>query len=109
MQKSKKIFSLFILISFGLFFAHSELNFLSEAAQGYHHNHHDYCKIVKEARIEKTVNLQKKIISQDILSHYDDCCTECKKIEDILQNTDFSSAKKFFNVHTFLLNKTLLI
>ncbi|MCL4551077.1 MAG: hypothetical protein M1495_21210 [Bacteroidetes bacterium] len=109
MQKLQKILSFLFLISFGLFFAHSELNFLSEVAQGYPHNHHDYCKIVKEARIIKTDNFQKKIISQDILFNYDDCCTECKEINDILQNAQFTSTKKFFSVNTFLLNKTLLI
>ncbi|GEM_PF-2581790 len=113
MQKLKKILSLLLLISFALFFAHSELSLFSETNDSDlcrdKHKGHDYCEIVKDARIVKTDNFQKKIISQDILFNYDDCCTKCKKIENNLQNTDFSSAKKFFNVDTFLLNKSLLI
>ncbi|OGU65745.1 MAG: hypothetical protein A2499_18485 [Stygiobacter sp. RIFOXYC12_FULL_38_8] len=109
MQKSKKILSFSFLITFGLFFVHSELNFLSEVTQGYPHNHHDYCEVVKEARIENPDYFQQKIIPKEILFNNDDCCIECKKIEDILHNDDFSSTKKFYNTYTFLINKTLLI
>ncbi|MEW6196421.1 MAG: hypothetical protein AB1521_14825 [Bacteroidota bacterium] len=91
-----------------LFFAHSEMNFLSETAQGYHHNHHDYCEIVKEARIEKS-NIQNKISPPVILFVHNDCCEECKEIKDVSQNTQFTSAKKFSNTHAFIINRTLLI
>lgn len=109
MQKSKEILSIIFLLSFGFFFAHSELNFLSEDVEGHHQNSHDYCEIVKEARIEKTNNLQKDITSRVILYNNNDCCTECKQIEDILQNTEFTSTKIYYNTQTFLINKTLLI
>jgi len=108
MEKKKKIVSLFILFSFVLFFAHSELNLFSESAQRYKHNHQDFCEIVKLSRIEKPGNLHQKITVQDF--HFNDnCCNECKKINDYLQNTDLSSTKKFFTVNTYLLNRTLLI
>lgn len=106
MQKSQKILSILFLISFGLSFAHSELNFLSEVEQGYPHNHYDYCEIVKEARIS---NIQNKIDPPIVLFIHNDCCDECKEITDILQNAQFTSTKKFFNTHTFLINRTLLI
>lgn len=108
MQKSKKILSLFILISFGLFFAHSELSLFSEVPQGNPHNHYDYCDIVKEARIEKS-NIQNKISPPVILFVHNDCCEECKEIKDVSQNTQFTSAKKFSNTHVFIINRTLLI
>ncbi len=108
MQKSKKILSFLFLISFGLSFAHSEMNFLSEAEQGHTHNHHDYCKVVKEARIEKS-NIQNKIDSPIVLFIHNDCCDECKELKDILQNTQLTSTKKFFNTSTFIVNRTLLI
>lgn len=109
MQKSKKILSLFVFFSISLFFAHSEMNFLSEAPQqGCHHNHHDYCEIVKEVRIEKS-NIQNKILLPVILFLHNDCCEVCKEIKDISQNTQFTSVKKFSNSHTFIINRTLLI
>lgn len=107
-QKSQKILSLFVLLAIGLFFAHSEMNFLSEVAQGDHHNHHDYCEVVKEARIEKP-GTQNKIESPVALFVHDDCCDVCKGIQDALQNTQVTSTKKFFNTSTFLVNRTLLI
>jgi len=108
MEKKKKIVSLFILFSFVLFFAHSELNLFSESAQRYKHNHQDFCEIVKLSRIEKPGNLHQKITVQDF--HFNDnCCNECKKINDYLQNTDLSSTKKFFIINTYLFNRTLLI
>lgn len=108
MYKSRKKISLFVLICFGLFFAHSELNFLSEVPQGNSHNHHDYCEIVKEARIEKS-NIQNKIDPPIVMFIHNDCCDECKEITDILQNAQFTSTKKIFNTSTFLVNRTLLI
>lgn len=113
MQKSKKILSFSFLIIFGLFFAHSELSLFAETSNsdycGEKHKGHDYCEIVKGARIEKPDNFQQKIILKEILFNNDDCCIECKKIEDILHNDDFSSTRKFYNTYTFLINKTLLI
>ena len=108
MFKSKKILSFLFLIRFGLSFAHSVLNFLAEVEQGNPHNHHDYCEILKEARIEKS-NTQNKIDPPIILFAQNDCCDECKEIKDNLQNTQFTTAKKFFNTSTFLVNRTLLI
>lgn len=108
MEKRKKIVSFFILISFVLFFAHSELNLFSEFAQGHKHNHQDFCEIVKLTRIEKAENLYKKITVQDFLFN-DYCCNECKKINDYLQNTKLSSTKKIFTINTYLFNLTLLI
>ena len=108
MQKSKKILFFLFLISFGLSFAHSELNFLSEVTQGGTHNHHDYCEIVKGARIEKP-NTQNKISPPIVQLIHNDCCDECKAIEVGLQNAQFTSTKKIFNTSTFLVNRTLLI
>ena len=77
MFKSKKILSFLFLISFGLSFAHSELNFLAEVEQGNPHNHHDYCEILKEARIENPDYFQQKIIPKEILFNNDDCSSNC--------------------------------
>lgn len=108
MEKRKKIVSFFILFSFVLFFAHSELNLFSESAQRCKHNHQDFCEVVKVTRIEKSENLHQKITVQDF--HFNDnCCYECKKINDYLQNTDLSPTKKFSIVNTYLFNRTLLI
>lgn len=108
MLKSKKILSFLFLISFGLSFSHSELNFLSEVAHGTPHNHHDYCEIVKGTRIEKP-NTQNKISPTIVQIIHNDCCDECKAIEDGLQNPQFTSTKKINNTSTFLVNRTLLI
>ena len=111
MQKSQKILSLFILISFGLLFAQSEFNLFSKTNDykycGNKNSGLDYCGVVKVAKIEKTDNLQKRITIQ--LISFNDCCDECKEIKDILQNAQFTSKKKFFNTSTFLVNRTLLI
>jgi len=106
MKKRKKIISFSILISFVLFFAHSELNLFSELTQK--HNHKDFCEIIKLTRIEKTENLYKKITTQHFLFD-DDCCEKCKKINNYLQNIDLPSAKKFFTPNTYLFNRALLI
>lgn len=107
MKKRKKIISFFILISFVLFFAHSELNVFSELTQK--HNHKDFCEIIKLTRIEKTENLYKKITTRDVLFDYDNCCEKCKKIKNYLQNSDLYPTKKFFTPNTYLFKRTLLI
>ncbi len=112
MLKSKKILSFLFLISFALFFAHSELSLFAETNNdsycGAKHKGHDYCEIVKGARIEKQ-NTQIRISPPIVQFIHNDCCDECKAIEDVLQNAQFTSTKKFFNTPTFLVNKTLLI
>ena len=112
MQKSKKILSFSFLIIFGLFFAHSELSLFAETSNldycGEKHKGHDYCEIIKGARIEKP-NIQNKITPPIIQFIHNDCCDGCKDIKDYLQNALFTSTKKLFSPPTFLINRTLLI
>lgn len=110
MKKYKKIFSIILFISFGFTFFHSELNFLAHIDSDQHqHELHDYCKIVKTAKVEKVSSrLLKGLVNYSSPINYTDISLD-NKSENFLIVQEFSINKKFLNISHYLANQILLI
>lgn len=105
-NKMIKLVSLTLVGAIIFTFLHSEFGFLD--SEGDNHSTHDYCEIVKGARIEKP-NTQNKISPPIIKFVKNICSDEYKTTEDGLQNEQFTSTKKILYISTFLINRTILI
>ena len=109
MIKSKRILSILLLLGFGFIFVHSEVNFLlhhEEDAQ--QHHLHDYCQIVKEAKIEKSNRTEIRFLSNFTIIE-SDFCDHCSANKNIIQSDLHRINKKFLDTPIYLSNKTLLI
>ena len=74
MHLFKKIISILLLLGFAFYFVNSEMNlFPHYDSENHCHHAHDYCELVKTAKVEKTVSLQKLII----ISQIDLCKLDC--------------------------------
>ncbi|MBU2444333.1 MAG: hypothetical protein KJ666_02000 [Bacteroidetes bacterium] len=103
---NKKFFAHIILIGFAFLFAHSELGFFEHNKEV--HDTHDYCNLVKSAKVEKTTTITVRLNDNfDYLIVCNDCflCTK----EFLLQEKNLVYYKLKQETPTFILNRTLLI
>jgi len=109
MIKSKKILSMLLLLGFGFIFIHSEANFLSHDEEDAQQHHlHDYCQIVKEAKIEKSNRNEVRFISNFTIID-SDCCEQCSANKKIIHTGLLRINKKFLDTPIYLSNKAFLI
>lgn len=109
MIKSKKILSILLLLGFGFIFIHSEANFLlHEDEDARQHQLHDYCQIIKEAKIEKSNRNEFRFISNSTIIE-SDCCEQCSANKTIIHSDLHRINKKFLDTPIYLSNKAILI
>lgn len=108
MHLLKKIISVFLLLGFTFYFAHSEMNlFPHHDSENHCHHAHDYCELIKDAKVEKTVSLQKIIIIPQV----DLCKLDCFNyiaIESALLGEKLTT-NKFSDDPIYLKNQIFLI
>lgn len=109
MIKRKKILSIVLLFAFGFIFVHSEANFLlHEDEDAQQHHLHDYCQIVKEAKIEKSNRNEIRFISNSTIIE-SDCCEHCSANKNIFQSGLHQINQRFLDTPIYLSNKAFLI
>ncbi len=110
MNKCNKIFTIILFVSFAFTFFHSELNFLAHFDSDQHqHELHDYCKIVKTAKVEKvSVRLLKGLVNYSSPLNYNDFQISTD-YENFFRTEEFPFYKKFQNIPHYLANQIFLI
>jgi hypothetical protein len=109
MAKIKKIISILLFGGFGFIFIHSEANFLlHEEEDAQQHQLHDYCQIVKGAKIEKSNRTEIRFLSSFTIIR-SDWFDHCSPNKNIIQSDLFRITKKFLDSPIYLSNKTFLI
>jgi hypothetical protein len=109
MQLLKKILFILLLASLGFLFAHSEMNFLSHFDSDNHcHQAHDYCELIKDAKVERT-NLTQENTIIVYASILDRSQLNYLNISDIFLKEEYCVKKKLINNPTYLTNQIFLI
>lgn len=83
--------------------------FSHEDSENHTHHIHDYCEVVKEAKVEKTNSVQKKVILPFKQIRNIDLCSTCVKSEILLSSKEFDTSQKYKNSPAYLANKIFLI
>lgn len=110
MQKNRKIITILLLLGFGFFFTHSEMNFLAHVDCDLHQHHlHDYCQLVKGAKVERSSNDSAKYLLERAVLYIDDCCNDCDMNKVMFRSKNHRIKKKLLDTPLYITNNILLI